>query len=59
MAAEGLYRFKLELDRYLEVLEIEGYRDVDKTFRYLKHSWVIVCVCTECCLWGCHQEVVF
>ena len=26
-------KFKLELDRYLEVMEREGYRDVDKTFR--------------------------
>ena len=24
---------KLELDRYLEVMEIEGYGDVDRTFR--------------------------
>ena len=26
-------KFKLELYRYLEVMEIEGYGDVDKTFR--------------------------
>ncbi len=33
MAAETVDKFKLELDRYLEVMEIEGYRNVDKTFR--------------------------
>ena len=33
VAAETVDKFKLELDRYLEVIEIEGYRDVDKTFR--------------------------
>ena len=33
VAAEKVDKFKLELDRYLEVLETEGYRDVDKTFR--------------------------
>ena len=33
VAAETAVKFKLELDRYLEVMEIEGYRDVDKTFR--------------------------
>ena len=33
VAAETEDNFKLELDRYLEVMEIGGYRDVDKTFR--------------------------
>ena len=30
VAAEKVHKFKLELDRYLEVMEIEGYRDVDR-----------------------------
>ena len=33
MAAETVDKFKLELDWYLEVMEVEGYGDVDKTFR--------------------------
>ena len=33
VAAETGDKFKLELDRYLEVLEIEVYRDVENTFR--------------------------
>ena len=33
VAAETGDKFKLELDRCLEVMEIEGYWDVDKTFR--------------------------
>ena len=33
MAAEKVDKCKLELDRYLEVMEMEGYRDVDETFR--------------------------
>ena len=33
VAAETVDKFKLELDRYLEVMEIEGCGDVDKTFR--------------------------
>ena len=33
VAAETVDKFKLELDRYLEVLEIEEYRDVGRTFR--------------------------
>ena len=33
VAAETVDKSKLELDRYLEVMEIDGYRDVDKTFR--------------------------
>ena len=33
VAAETVDKFKLELDRDLEVMEIEGYGDVDKTFR--------------------------
>ena len=33
VAAETVDNFKLEFGRYLEVMEIEGYRDVDKTFR--------------------------
>ena len=32
MATETVDKFKLELDRYLEVMEIEGYRDVGRTF---------------------------
>ena len=31
--AETVDKFKLELDRYLEVMEMEGYRDVGRTFR--------------------------
>ena len=33
VAAETGDKFKLELDRYLEVMEIERYRDVDRTLR--------------------------
>ena len=33
VAAKKVDKFKFELDRYLEVLEIEGYGDVEKTFR--------------------------
>ena len=33
VAAEEVVKFKLELDRYLEVMEIEGYGDVYSTFR--------------------------
>ena len=33
VAAETGDKFKLELDRYLEVMKIEVYRDVEKTFR--------------------------
>ena len=33
MAAETRDKFTLELDMYLEVMEIEGYGDVDKNFR--------------------------
>ena len=33
MAAEKVDKFKLELDRYLEVMEVEGYGDVDRTFQ--------------------------
>ena len=32
-AAEKGDQFKLELDMYLEVMEMEGYGDVDRTFR--------------------------
>ena len=33
VAAETEDKFKLELDRYLEVMEIAGYGDVSRTFR--------------------------
>ena len=33
VVTETVDKFKLELDRYLEVMEMEGYGDVDKTFR--------------------------
>ncbi len=33
VAAETVDKFKLELDSYLEVMEIEGYRDVDRTLQ--------------------------
>ena len=33
VAAETGDKFKLELDRYLEVLEMEVYGDVENTFR--------------------------
>ena len=33
VAAEIVDKVKLEFDRYLEVMEIEGYRDVGRTFR--------------------------
>ena len=33
VAAEKVNKFELEVDRYLEVMEIEGYRDVGRTFR--------------------------
>ena len=32
LAVERIGMFKLELDRYLEVLEMEEYRDVGRTF---------------------------
>ena len=32
VAAEKVDKFKLELDGYLEVMEIDGYGDVDRTF---------------------------
>ena len=32
VAAGKVDKFKLELDRYLEVMEVEGYWDVDMTF---------------------------
>ena len=37
VAAETADKFKLELDRYLEELEIEGYWDVGINFRKLEH----------------------
>ena len=37
VAAETVDKFKLELDKYLEVMEIEGYEDVDRTFRQFEH----------------------
>ena len=33
VAAETINKLKLELDRYLEVMQIEGYGDVDRTFK--------------------------
>jgi len=33
VAAEKADQFKLELDMYLEVMEMEEYGDVDRTFR--------------------------
>ena len=33
VAAEKVDKFKLELDKYLEVMEIEGYGDVDMISR--------------------------
>ena len=38
VAAEKVDTFKLELDRYLEVMEIEGYRDVGRIFRLLEYG---------------------
>ena len=37
VAAETVDKFKLELDRYLEALEMEGYRDVGRVFWYLEN----------------------
>ena len=37
VAAEKVDKSKLELDRYLEVIEVEGYGDVDKTFWQFEH----------------------
>ena len=37
MAAEIVDKYKLEVDRYLEVFEMEGYPDVDRTFWELEH----------------------
>ena len=37
VAAETGDKFKLELDWYLEVMEIEVFRDVEKTFRSFEH----------------------
>ena len=33
VAAETVDKFKLELDRYLKVMEVEEYGDIDNTFR--------------------------
>ena len=33
VAAETVDKFTLEVDRYLEVMEIEGYSDVGRTYR--------------------------
>jgi len=33
VAVETVDKFKLELDRYLEVMEMEGFMDTDSTFR--------------------------
>ena len=33
VAVETVDKFKLELDRYLEVMEMEGFMDTDRTFR--------------------------
>ena len=33
VAAETVDNFKLEFGRYLEVMEIEGYRDAGRTFQ--------------------------
>ena len=33
VATETVEKFKLELDRFLELMEKEGYGDVDRTFR--------------------------
>ena len=35
VVTETVDKFELKLDRYLEVLEIEGDREVDRTFKYL------------------------
>ena len=37
VAAEKVYNIKLELDRYLEVMEMEGYVDVDQTLRSFEY----------------------
>ena len=37
VAAETVDKYKLELDGYLEVTEIEGYGDVGLTFWWLEH----------------------
>ena len=37
MAAETGDKFKLELGRYLEGMEIAEYKDVGRTFRQLEH----------------------
>ena len=58
MAAETVDKFKLELDMYLEVMEIEECMDIGRTFRYLEHGWVIVCMCPECCWWASCQGVL-
>ena len=51
VAAKTGDMFKLELDRYLEALEIEGYMDIGKTGNQLECDWVIVfmhCDCDVC-----------
>ncbi len=37
MAAEKVDKFKLELDRYLEVMDRAGYGDVERTFREFEY----------------------
>ena len=37
VSAEKVDKFKLELDRYLECMEIEEYGDVDRNFRLFEH----------------------
>ena len=44
VAAEKVDKFKLELDRYLDVMEIEGYGDVDRTFR---EFWALMGDCVH------------
>ena len=37
VAAETVDKLKLEFDRFLEIMEMEGYRGVGRTFRQLEH----------------------
>ena len=58
MAAETADRFKLELDRDLEAMEMEGYGDVGRTFSYLNIDGRL-CACERSVVCGgSHQGVL-
>jgi len=42
VAVEGVDKFKWELDRYMDALEIKGYGDIGRTWSLLVCGWVIL-----------------